>query len=273
MNYRHIYHAGNFADVFKHLVLTMVIGYLQNKDKGLFALDAFGGCGLYDLKSDMAQRTMEYEAGVGNFMNADFPNDDLKNFQDVLRPYYKADLYPGSPTLLADRLRPQDRLTANELHPEDYQTLRQNLSRYQNVKATRMDAYENIRAHIPPAERRGLVLIDPPFERKDEFEMLGEQLGEWAKRWPTGCYMIWYPIKANSNTPALFDAAVDLNLSRVWTSEFLMHRRGTPDSFNGSGLMIVNTPFQIPERIETLAPLLCDALGGLEITSNWLTAE
>ena len=273
MNYRHIYHAGNFADIFKHLILSMVLDYLQNKDKGMFMLDAFGGCGLYDLNSDAAQRTLEYQQGVESFMKIDFPNEDLRNFQAILKPYLAKNLYPGSPLLMAAKLRPQDRLSANELHPEDIKVLRKTLAGYHNAKALQMDAYDSIRANVPPNERRGLVLIDPPFERKDEFQVLADQITEWTIRWPTGCYMIWYPIKAGSNLDEMIFAAQDSGMKRIWMSEFLIHPRNTPESFNGCGVMIFNTPFQIPERVEAFADSLCPALGGREITTHWLTEE
>lgn len=273
MNYRHVYHAGNFADIFKHLILVMVLEYLQNKEKGLFALDAFGGCGLYDLQSTEAQKTHEYDNGVQAFMDIGFANQDLSNFQNILKPYWNMNLYPGSPLLIADKLRPQDRLSANELHPDDLQKLKETLSKTKNTKVLHMDAYESIRASIPPVERRGFVLIDPPFERKDEFQVLGQQLEEWVRRWATGCYIVWYPIKANSPTHEMFDAAQELDVKNIWVSEFLIKPRNTRDSFNGCGVMIINTPFQIPERVEALAASLCSALQGLEITSQWLKQD
>ncbi len=274
MNYRHIYHAGNFADIFKHLILTMTLSYLQNKEKGLFALDAFAGCGLYDLNSVQSQKTQEYAEGVETFMKAGFLNEDLAAFQLTLKSFWKENQYPGSPLLIAESLRPQDRLVANELHPEDLQVLTSTLRGFKNVKTLHMDAYESIRAHIPPAERRGLVLIDPPFERKDEFQVLGKQMEEWLKRWATGCYMIWYPIKAESSMHEMFDAALELeNAHRVFVSEFLIHPRNTRNSFNGCGVMIINTPFQIPERIQSLSASLCTALHGHSIESQWLKED
>lgn len=273
MNYRHIYHAGNFADIFKHLLLTMTLGYLQNKDKPLFALDAFGGLGLYDLNADAAQRTLEYAEGVENFMASVFSNPDLQDFQRVLRPYWEDRTYPGSPLLIAQSLRPQDRGFANELHPEDFATLKSNLRGFKTFKSLHLDAYDAIRGALPPPEKRGLILVDPPFEKKDEFEILARQIEEWQKRFATGCYMIWYPIKAHSATHELFEAAKQLGFSRVWVGEFLKFPRNKPDSFNGCGVMILNTPFQIPERVEALAEELRQSLNGVEIVSQWLTEQ
>jgi len=271
MNYRHIYHAGNFADIFKHLILTMALGYLQNKDKGLFALDAFAGCGLYDLSSSQAQKTSEFQTGVAAFMEIGFANPDLTFFQNLLRPYWEKNRYPGSPRLIADMLRPQDRLIANELHPDDLASLKEALLLDAGAKTNAMDAYENIRSHIPPPERRGLVLVDPPFERKDEFEIIERQIGEWMKRWPSGCYMIWYPIKAASNQHLIFDAVQELNTPKTWVGEFLIHPRNTRDSFNGCGVVIINTPYQLPEKVKALSDALRSGLGAVEIISQYLT--
>ena len=271
MNYRHIYHAGNFADIFKHLLLKMTLGYLQNKDKPLFALDAFGGLGLYDLNATAAQRTLEYAEGVESFMASSFSNPDLIDFQNVLKPYWELKTYPGSPLLIAEMMRDQDRGFANELHSEDIETLRVNLKNFKNLKALHLDAYDAIRGHIPPTEKRGLILVDPPFERKDEFMVLAREMEEWQKRFATGCYMIWYPIKANSASHEIFEAAKQLEFNRVWVAEFLKFPRNKPDSFNGCGVMILNTPFQIPERVEALSEELRQSLHGLEIVSQWLT--
>lgn len=273
MNYRHIYHAGNFADIFKHLILMMALGYLQNKEKGLFALDAFAGIGLYDLTSIEAQKTNEYIQGVQAFMDTEFSNPDLSNFQNILRPFWQQKSYPGSPLLIAEALRPQDRLYANELHPLDVVTLKDNLRGLKNTQILNIDAYESIRANVPPPERRGLVLVDPPFEKKDEFEIIGRQLQEWIKRWPTGCYMIWYPVKAGAALHNMFDAAQDLDVKNIFVTEILLHPRNKPDSFNGCGVMIINTPYQIPERIESLSGPLNQALKGHSITAEWLKQD
>lgn len=255
MNYRHAYHAGNFADIFKHLILAISLDYLKNKEKGFFILDAFGGTGLYDLYSDQAQRTQEYTGGISAFMNVGFSDPDLARFQAFLRPYWQGNLYPGSPQIAAEYLRPQDRLLANELHPEDVKTLRQTLSACKNAKALHMDAYESIRANIPPAERRGLVLIDPPFERRDEFEILINQMEEWHRRWATGTYMIWYPIKESLPT---YDFEAELfagPFSNVSILECHLPEEEDPGTkLTGCGMAILNTPYTLLESMKRLQP-------------------
>lgn len=273
MNYRHIYHAGNFADVMKHLALTLVLDHMKKKDTPFCVVDAHGGIGLYDLSSEQAQKTDEWEDGIGRFADeTDFPADFAAYFNLV-----KDDLgrkhYPGSPLLASRLLRPQDRLIANELHPEDVVTLRRNLPQFINTHITNLDAYACIRGQIPPKEKRGVILIDPPFEKTDEFETLIKQMGEWKKRFPLGIFILWYPIKSHLMVDALKEAAAELGLRRTWCVETLKFPRDRRECFNGCGIIIWNTPYQIPERIEALLPLLQDKMGLYACDSQWLTEE
>lgn len=262
MNYRHIFHAGNFADVFKHLVFRMCLAHVQQKEKGAFVLDAFAGLGLYDLASDQAERTGEYKQGIARLIDSELQNDDLLGFREFCKTDFVQQNYAGSPVIAARMLRPQDRLVVNELHPEDFKTLQQNLRGFERVSVTHLDAYDAIRGAIPPDERRGIVLIDPPFEKKDEFQLLVRQMREWKKRWETGCYILWYPIKAGQPIDDLYAAAAELEINRTWVAEFLLRERDMPDGLNGCGLLIFNTPYQIPERVEALTPELTSLLGG-----------
>lgn len=270
MNYRHIYHAGNFADIHKHLIFSMILDYVHQKDKSLFILDAFAGIGLYDLNALEAQKTGEYLAGIAKIMETPALNPDILGFQKLMHLFWAGQNYAGSPLIAAHLLRPQDRLIANELHPIDVDTLRHNLRGFTGVKITNEDAYQSIRANIPPIERRGIVLIDPPFEKPDEFDCLVKQMEEWKKRWATGIFMIWYPIKAGQPIKALHHAAEDLGLNRTWVSEILLQKRDTVDGLNGAGLLVFNTPFGIPERTENLSQELCSKLGRGWIESHYL---
>lgn len=272
MNYRHIYHAGNFADVMKHLALVLILDHLKKKDAPFCVIDAHGGLGLYDLGSEQAGKTNEWQGGIGKFKHLlRGAPDDLALYCDTVCPYMDKNIYPGSPLLIAKNLRLHDRLIANELHPEDVETLRYSLRNFHNARVTQLDAYECIRANIPPEEKRGAVLIDPPFEKTDEFETLIRQMKEWKKRFATGIFMIWYPIKSHLAVDELKRAASDLAMPRTWCFETLMHARNTPESFNGSGLIVMNTPYLIPERISALSPLLQDSMGLLSIEQSWLS--
>ncbi|HEU4839741.1 MAG TPA: 23S rRNA (adenine(2030)-N(6))-methyltransferase RlmJ [Micavibrio sp.] len=271
MNYRHIYHAGNFADVMKHLAVALVIDYLKKKEAPFCVIDAHGGIGQYDLTSVQAQKTMEWQAGIGRFAGLRDMPEDFALYYDQVRGSLADGFYPGSPLIAADMLREGDRLIANELHPDDYETLRGALARRRNVRVTHMDAYECIRAHIPPEEKRGLVLIDPPFEKTDEFQTLIRQMQEWKKRFAGGVFMIWYPIKAHLAVDEMKGAAVALGLHRTWCAETLLHPRRQEGTFNGCGLIVFNAPYQVPERFEAMLPFLGEKMELAETQAAWLT--
>lgn len=268
MNYRHIYHAGNFADVFKHVIMLLALDYLHHKDKGLLLLDAFAGCGKYDLSSDKARKTNEYEAGIARLMGATLDSPDLRLYRDTIAPFYAAKHYPGSPLLLAQKMRPQDRLIANELHPDDMLTLQDTLNGFKNAKVTQLDAYESLRANLPPDERRGLILIDPPFERKDEFEMLSKQIAQWKKRFATGCYMIWYPIKASLPVQPFLDMVERADFNNTCIFEHHIKNPANPDGLIGCGMAVFNTPFALKERVDALAPELASLLNARIVTKT-----
>lgn len=255
MNYRHIYHAGNFADVMKHITLMLCLDYMKQKDKGFCVIDAHGGCGLYDLSSEQAQKTGEYKDGIEKLIDLPSPPAELGPYLAMVKKDLAKGKYPGSPLIIARQLRDQDRLIAGELHPDDCKTLRMVMGSHRNVTIEKRDAYETLRTFLPPAERRGLVLIDPPFEKKDEFERLTRQMAGWAKRFATGTYLIWYPIKAHLPHAALREAAAT-HFPDWLCFETLLHPADQPESFNGSGLLILNPPYNLKGKLEKLAPVL-----------------
>jgi 23S rRNA (adenine2030-N6)-methyltransferase len=270
MNYRHIYHAGNFADVLKHIVLLLCLDYLQRKEGGLCLIDAHGGAGIYALDSEEASKTGEWERGIGRLAGLGDAPLDLEHYLGAVRGDLARGRYPGSPLLLARAMRPQDRLIAAELHERTFEALKEALRPFEAARATHMDAYECVRAHIPPKVRRGLVLIDPPFELKDEFQTLARQMKEWRKRWATGVYILWYPIKAHLPLAELHLAARALSLPRTWVAEALILPRGQAETLNGCGVIVFNAPFTLPERIEALLPYLKSALALQETETAWL---
>ncbi len=260
LNYRHVYHAGNFADVLKHIVLLLCLDYLQKKEGPLCLIDAHGGAGIYDLRSEEAAKTAEWKRGIGSLQGKACAPGDLQLYLDAVQRDLREGRYPGSPLLFARRLRPQDRLIANELHEPTFETLRGTLAPFKNVRTMRMDAYECIRAQIPPKERRGLVLIDPPFEEKDEFETLARQMQQWKKRWANGVFLLWHPIKAHLPVTALKEAARGIGLRRTWSAETLIFPRSQSETLNGCGVIVFNAPYTVPERVEALLPFLKDAM-------------
>jgi 23S rRNA (adenine2030-N6)-methyltransferase len=273
MNYRHAYHAGNFADVIKHVVLVLCLNYLQRKEGGLSLIDAHAGAGFYRLDSDEAEKTGEWQRGIGRFAQASGAPPDLRLYLDLVQADLAIQHYPGSPFLLARGLRSQDRLIASELHAPTLETLQAVLSPYKAARAMQRDAYECIRAHIPPRERRGLVLIDPPFEQKEEFETLARQMREWKKRWASGIYILWYPVKAHLPVAELKEAARELSLPRTWCLEAFILPRAQPETLNGCGLIVFNVPYTVPERVEALLPHLTDAMELHGTECEWLVPD
>jgi 23S rRNA (adenine2030-N6)-methyltransferase len=271
MNYRHAFHAGNHADVFKHAVLTFVLEWLALKPAPFAVLDTHAGIGVYDLTSGGAQRTREYEAGVGKVFEPGLAS--APGYSALLRELNPDGLttYPGSPEIVRRVLRGEDRLIAAELHPDDAEVLRARYRDDSRIAVHHRDGYEAVGALLPPQERRGLVLIDPPFEEKDEGERLARALTAGLRRWPTGTFMAWYPIKDGLIGAALARAAVAGGFPKTLRAEFSPYPRDGV-SLAGGGLLIVNAPWRLDERIAALCEELSGLLGGGDgWTVDWRT--
>lgn len=272
MNYRHIYHAGNFADVFKHIMLALAIDHLKQKDKLFFALDTHAGIGLYDLQSVEAQKTKEYEAGIERmWARADAP-DEIKKYLAVIKTMNKDGalrFYPGSPLIMQEMMRPGDRITVNEKHPEDYAALRRNIKGDRRVRVENMDGYTLLRSALPPHERRGLVLCDPPFEVTNEFDLMLKGLQEAYERWPTGLYMFWYPVKDIAAVKRFHAGLAAVDIPKITAIEFFREKAPARDIFAGTGLAIINPPWTLAEQADRILPwlvsVLTDGLGDYEI--------
>lgn len=270
MNYRHIFHAGNHADVLKHLLLTLAVRAMQAKKTPFFCADTHAGIGLYDLTSEQAMRTNEAEGGIGRIMAAASLPPALAEYVSAVKMAGYPQHYPGSPWLLG-YLAGEQRIAVNELHPEDVETLFSIMHGFDRVQVSQEDAYACLKAWLPPVEKRGLVLIDPPFEAPDEFERLVKGLAAAKSRFATGVYMIWYPIKAHLPVDALHDAIRAQGWHRAWCIEALVAPRGMKGSFNGSGVIILNAPYPVPEQSDTWVPALKSLLGLHDIAAGWLS--
>lgn len=265
MNYRHAFHAGNFADVTKHAILARLVDYLKGKDKPFRVIDTHAGAGLYDLRADASARTGEWRNGIGRLFAADLPADAAR----LLAPYLQAveavrtadaDHYPGSPLLVRRLLRRQDRLTAIELHPDDAARLRQLFAGDHQVRVIELDGWLALGAHLPPKERRGIVLVDPPFEEPGEFGRLVEGLGKAVRRWPGGIYALWYPVKHRSAVSAFRDEVARLALPRVVDIRLEIRAPSALPALDGSGMMIVNSPYTLEAELGVLMPALTRVL-------------
>ncbi len=280
MNYRHIYHAGSFADVLKHLVLTRIIIHLQRKDKAFRILDTHAGPGLYDLASEEAQKTGEWRDGIGRLLKADIPG----NIAPVVQPYLdlveKADngifSYPGSPIIARKLLRKQDRLSLCELHPQDADMLRALFAGDFQVRVNQLDGWLALGGHLPPKEKRGMVLVDPPFEQKGEFERLEQGLAKAHKRWAGGTYCLWYPVKQRRDTDHFAERIKALSIAKTLRAELYIRSPTNADGLNGSGLIIVNPPYTLEAELRLVLPWLARLLSqgnGAGSCLEWLTGE
>lgn len=265
MNYRHAFHAGNAADVLKHAVLTLALQRLTEKAKPLRVIDTHAGGGRYRLDGTEALRTGEAASGIGRLIGP--AAEPLPpRIASLLAPYLDAvraanapgrlDVYPGSPLLALALLRPDDRLVANELLPEDAASLRQCLRGDDRSKVLAMDGWQALRALLPPKERRGLVLVDPPFEEAGELERLIDGLADGIRRFATGTYLLWLPVKAPRQVASFKSALRRLGLEKLLWVELHTEAIATAEKLAGSALVILNPPFGLEDRLAELLPFL-----------------
>lgn len=280
LSYRHIYHAGNFADVFKHIVLVQLLRALRRKETPFFVLDTHAGIGHYELAQAEAQKNREFDAGVMRLLDCADPPAAVADYLDQIQAQNSAGqtlaYYPGSPYLIRALLRSQDRLVLSELHPADVLELKRLFACDKQVAVHQQDAYQGLKAYLPPAERRGLVLIDPPYERKDEYRRVAEHLQAAYPRWPTGTYMIWYPVLSRSLVNRFHQAIIATGIRKILCAELCIDADTDRTAFVGSGLLIVNPPWRLQEQLITEMPWLwrClapDGQGGQSI--DWLVPE
>ena len=274
MNYRHAYHAGNFADVVKHAVLARLVEYLKLKDKAFRVVDTHAGIGLYALSSTEAQKTGEWKGGIGKLIDAALDGKTAA----LLQPYLSAvrsvngdgvlKKYPGSPLVVRQLLRRQDRLSAIELHPRDAALLKARFEGDHQVRVIELDGWLALGAHLPPKEKRGLVLVDPPFEEEGEFGRLVERLSKAHRRWPGGIYALWYPIKDRAAVAAFRRDLAGSGIPRMLDIAFEIRPASRVASLDGSGMVVVNPPFTLENELRTLLPVLLELLA-VEKPARW----
>lgn len=266
MNYRHAYHAGNFADVVKHAVLALVIEHMKQKPAAFRIVDTHAGIGAYDLGSTEAQKTGEWREGIGRVMEAPFSEEArnaLAPYLDVVRrlnPGGSLVRYPGSPLLARELMRGEDRLVVNELHPEDQQLLKRLFAHDSQVRVMALDAWTAVKALLPPPERRGVILIDPAFEQGGELDRLVEALKEGVRRFAGGTYLLWYPIKELRPVAAFRRKIAELGLPKATAFELTIRDTQDETLLNGAGLLVVNAPFTLAATLEVLLPELARVL-------------
>ena len=282
MNYRHAFHAGGFADVLKHAALVRILIHLGEKPAPFRVIDTHAGAGLYDLSGGEANRTGEWRDGIGRLVAASL----APSAQALLAPYLtavaqfsageKPHTYPGSPALAASQLRPQDRLIACELEPEAARMLAGHFHGDDRVKVIAIDGWMAANAYIPPKERRGLVLIDPAFEQTGEFDRLAETFIAAHRKWPTGIFMLWHPIKKRAEADAFARRLARSGIAKMLHAELSIAPPRDAERLGACGLVIASPPWKLESELAVILPALADALGrdrGGGYQLDWLAPE
>ena len=282
MNYRHAFHAGGFADVFKHAVLCRILHHLRGKPGAFRVIDTHAGAGLYDLTGADASRGGEWHDGIARLMAARLPEPAaslLAPYLEVIGALNEAGrlrVYPGSPAIARAWLRPQDRLIACELEPKAAASLDRHLRGDNRIKTLVVDGWTALSAYVPPPKRRGLVLVDPPFEQEADFHRLSHGLAAAHRKWATGIYALWYPIKGRNEPDALAKRLRRLGIGKILRAELSVAPPSDPTRLTGSGLILVNPPWPLHGELSTLLPVLAATLGRQEQGSfrlDWLAGE
>jgi 23S rRNA (adenine2030-N6)-methyltransferase len=285
MNYQHAFHAGNFADVHKHVVLTRILDYLRQKPAAFRVIDTHAGAGRYNLSGNEAARSGEWRDGIARLFDARRSKGvDSNAAQALLAPYLQAvaalnpdgrlRLYPGSPLIVTALLRRSDRLIACELEPRAAASLKAALRGDPRAKALTMDGWTALNANIPPKERRGLVVIDPPYEESADFLRLSEALAQAHRKWPSGVYLMWYPIKTREAPDALGRRLRRLEVRKILRCELSLGPPPGEGVLAGSGLIVVNPPYPLEGQLRIILPALARLLapvGGYRV--DWIAAE
>jgi 23S rRNA (adenine2030-N6)-methyltransferase len=260
MNYRHAYHAGNFADVMKHTALVAVLLHLRKKDSAFAVIDTHAGRGLYDLSGDEARKTGEAGRGIARLSGLATAGEPLTAYLDIARAYgpYR---YPGSPLIAARLLRPQDRLVAIEKHPDEVAALAETLKSFRKARSVAGDGYTQLIKLLPPPERRGLILLDPPFEAANEFAQIAQVFARAIGRFATGIYLLWFPIKLKSDAEAFSGEILAAGATRLLRLRFAIGVEEDDTRLTETGLLVVNPPYGFDDRMRETLRALAAPLG------------
>ncbi|XQW86357.1 23S rRNA (adenine(2030)-N(6))-methyltransferase RlmJ [Thalassotalea piscium] len=263
LSYRHAFHAGNFADVLKHSVLTLVLEHLTKKDKGFTYIDTHSGAGMYQLADEYAQKTGEFKNGIGKLIEQDDLPESLLPYITLINSLNDNELnvYPGSPGIAKQYTRRQDSSHLFELHPTDIQHLTQYCQRWNKSHVKQVDGYQGLLGLLPPPSRRALVLMDPPYELKDDYTKVIKTLAKAYRKFATGTYILWYPVVKRELIEQMQQAFIKSDIKNILQVEFSM----TPDTdeygMTGTGLFIINPPWQLKQQLSEIMPYLKNKLG------------
>ncbi|MEH6597575.1 MAG: 23S rRNA (adenine(2030)-N(6))-methyltransferase RlmJ [Colwellia polaris] len=279
LSYRHAFHAGNFADVLKHSVLTLVLEYMTRKEKGFYYIDSHSGAGMYQLADEYAQKTGEYKDGIAKLIEQQDLPEALEPYIDLVKDLNREEaelsLYPGSPGIARQFTRRQDSAHLFELHPTDIEHLKEYSQRWNKSHVKQSDGYQGVLGLVPPPNRRGVVLIDPPYELKEDYLKAVRTIVNAYKKFATGTYILWYPVVKRELVEQMQSAFTKSDVRNVVQVEYCQKADTTEYGMTGTGLFIVNPPWQLSQQLEEILPYLKAKLGENETsyTLKQLIAE
>ncbi|KQA17528.1 23S rRNA (adenine(2030)-N(6))-methyltransferase RlmJ [Vibrio metoecus] len=263
LSYRHSFHAGNHADVLKHIVQSLILNSLQQKEKPFVYHDTHSGVGRYDLTHEWSEKTGEYKQGIARVWQQDNIPAELDSYLDAIRQLNQGETlryYPGSPRVARTHLREQDRMVLTELHPSDYPLLEQEFHRDRQVSIYKEDGFARLKASLPPQERRGLVLIDPPYELAKEYRDVVQAIAQSYKRWATGIYAIWYPVVNRCDIDDILEGLQGLGIRKILQIELGVSPDTNERGMTASGMIVVNPPWTLESQMQTILPFLKQAI-------------
>ncbi|ENM5747022.1 23S rRNA (adenine(2030)-N(6))-methyltransferase RlmJ [Vibrio mimicus] len=263
LSYRHSFHAGNHADVLKHIVQSLILNSLQQKEKPFVYHDTHSGVGRYDLTHEWSEKTGEYKQGIARVWQQDNIPAELDSYLDAIRQLNQGETlryYPGSPRVARAHLREQDRMVLTELHPSDYPLLEQEFHRDRQVSIYKEDGFARLKASLPPQERRGLVLIDPPYELAKEYSDVVQAIAQSYKRWATGIYAIWYPVVNRCDIDDMLEGLQGLGIRKILQIELGVSPDTNERGMTASGMIVVNPPWTLESQMQTILPFLKQAI-------------
>ncbi|ELY4002387.1 23S rRNA (adenine(2030)-N(6))-methyltransferase RlmJ [Cronobacter dublinensis] len=279
LSYRHSFHAGNHADVLKHTVQSLIIESLKEKDKPFLYLDTHAGAGRYQLSGEHAERTGEYLDGIARIWQRDDLPAELEPYISAVSHFNRSDqlrYYPGSPLIARQLLRPQDSLQLTELHPSDFPLLRGEFQKDDRARVERADGYQQLKSKLPPASRRGLILIDPPYEIKTDYQAVVQGINEGYKRFATGIYALWYPVVLRNQIKRMLNDLEATGIRRILQIELAVRPDSDQRGMTASGMIVINPPWKLEQQMANVLPWLHQALvpaGIGHTTLKWVVPE
>lgn len=270
LSYRHSFHAGNHADVVKHIVQSLILAALKEKDKPFIYHDTHSGVGRYDLTHAWSEKTGEYKQGIARVWQQSNLPDELDDYVAAIKVLNDSDelrYYPGSPRIARAQIREQDRMILTELHPSDFPLLEQEFQRDRQVQLFKEDGFMRLKASLPPKERRGLVLIDPPYELAKEYRDVVNAIAQSYKRWATGIYALWYPVVNRHDIDDMLDGLKDLGIRKILQIELGVSPDTNERGMTASGMIVINPPWKLENQMRELLPWLKETIA--PATGHW----